>query len=369
MTAHYLAPLTWLRAIAALFVVISHGLRTAEIKYAPADEPGSFLPLHFLDLGTFGVYLFFALSGCTLFISSQHKLNNIGQVGSFYMKRFMRIWPAFAFSLALYLVFIEVFTRLYTSPTAFWGHPQLSQAYTATDVLQYLTLTFNFSGTQDLFIGPYWSLPVEFQYYLMLPLVVALMRIKSLTFVAPVLMGAGLYALGQASLIDIARDEVFRMAFVFFGGVLIAKAYPHISLRLPFAVALCVLAGIIGVAGLFKTEMLTPPSGVPFFSDLWNVYGTLALASLSVAIITKAPQKPSKMLEVLHQYGEVSYSVYLFHMLFVAIAALCVVNFEIYGSALKLSFILSFSVIGSFLFSIMTYRYIEEPSIRFGRKF
>jgi peptidoglycan/LPS O-acetylase OafA/YrhL len=69
----HLDGLTWLRAISALLVICSHVIRTAESNYGTfpkMDIPNFF---YAFDLGTFGVLLFFTLSGTTLYISNSNK--------------------------------------------------------------------------------------------------------------------------------------------------------------------------------------------------------------------------------------------------------------------------------------------------------
>ena len=87
MKQGYLNSLTWLRALAAFFVVVSHSIRTAEVKYSVSDEESYFFPVSLLDLGTFGVYLFFALSGCTLYLSNGDKFKTRYSYYSFFVKR------------------------------------------------------------------------------------------------------------------------------------------------------------------------------------------------------------------------------------------------------------------------------------------
>jgi peptidoglycan/LPS O-acetylase OafA/YrhL len=373
MDKQYVEPLTWLRALAAFFVVISHAVRASEFQYAPHDEASYFFPLSFLSLGTFGVYLFFALSGCTLFISNHEKIATLSDFWSFYVKRFMRIWPAFAVSLLVYLVFIEVFRAFYGADKSFWI-AQFLKDYSLGNVIQYLSLTFNITGPRDLFVGPYWSLPVEFQYYLLFPVAVMLMRIKRLGFVAPIVLGGILYWLYIESVRHtythglFYSNEIFRMGFVFFGGLLLAKCRQAVRYQVSFKWSIVTMAAIVLLAGLIKTNIVMVPESIPFISDKWNLYGILALATVFFALLTKPLTSRSKILDFIHSYGEVSYSIYLFHMLFVGMATLLVINLGIYGSGPKLLFILFFTLIGSYLFSIYTYRYIELPSIAMGRR-
>lgn len=366
MQQQYLKTLTWLRAFAAFFVVVSHSLRTSEVAYATKDVPSYFLPINLLDLGTFGVYLFFALSGCTLYISNHEKINKMHDLIPFYTKRFFRIWPIFAISLAIYLIFIEFFRYNYHANPEFWI-AQFLKEYKISDVFIYLTLTFNLTGPNGLFIGPYWSLPVEFQYYLLLPFTLLLMK-RKFKFLPPLMFGFVLYMLYLEQIFNIDRIEIFKMGYVFFGGVLIAQYYQKIPFKIPFNLSIFTFSLIILFTGMIRNNLLVIPDDIPFIWDKFNLYGILSLLSLVLALITLPPSRDYKLLSFIHKYGTISYSIYLFHMLFLGIASLLVIHFEIYGDTLKLLFVLSFSLVGSYYFSVLTYKYIELKFIKLGRE-
>lgn len=99
MVKNHLDVLTWLRAIAAMLVIVTHVKSATYVAYSTNDEPSYSFAISLLDLGAFAVYLFFALSGCTLFISNSQNLKSLSSFGDFFIKRFMRIWPLFAISL------------------------------------------------------------------------------------------------------------------------------------------------------------------------------------------------------------------------------------------------------------------------------
>ena len=71
---------------------------------------------------------------------------------------------------------------------------------------------------------------------------------------------------------------------------------------------------------------------------------------------------------LLNEYGEISYSIYLFHLVFVGFSAIIVTRLGIYGNLPKMLFVLGFSVVGSYFFCRFTYAAIEEPSIEVGRR-
>jgi len=331
------------------------------------DEGSYFFPLSLLDLGTFGVYLFFGLSGCTLYISNHKRIDSVYDIVPFMVKRFFRIWPAFAVSLLVYIVFIEIFRFFYTSNREVWIAQFLNE-YTFSDVLRYLSLTFNITGPKDLFIGPYWSLPIEFQYYLLLPFSLLLMKIKGFGVLSPLLFGGVLYFCYREKLFDVESQLVFKMGFVFFGGVLLAKYYQLVERRIPFILSVFVFSLLVLLAGLVKIDAIVVPSYIPLFNDKWNIFGIISLAAVALALLTTPPVNSSKILTFMNSYGTVSYSIYLYHMLFLGVAALLTMKFEFLGGNLGLYFVLAFSLIGSYLFSILSYRYIEKPFVSIGHR-
>lgn len=365
MSQQYLNTLTWLRAFAAFFVVVSHSIRATEVPYSSLDEASYFFPLTLLDLGTFGVYLFFALSGCTLYISNHNKVDNISDFIPFFVKRFFRIWPAFAISLFVYIMFIEVFQNFYDSDKSFWI-AQFLREYGWQDVLSYLSLTFNITGPKGLFIGPYWSLPVEFQYYLLLPFLLLLMKFKYLAFVSPILFGGLLYLLYREQYFEIDRTEVFKMGFVFFGGVLLAKYYKYFSFKVSFLKATFIFMLLVIFAGTIRTGVVVVPEYIPFISDRWNLYGIISLISVALALISDPPKNNSRLLDFIHSYGTISYSIYLYHMLVLGVAILLVIRFKIFGDSQKQFFVLGFTLLFSYLLSKVTYAYTEKKFIKVG---
>ncbi|MEN0038934.1 MAG: acyltransferase [Cellvibrio sp.] len=366
MVKHHLNVLTWLRAIAAMLVIVTHVKSATYVAYSANDEPSYSFAISLLDLGDFAVYLFFALSGCTLFISNSQNLKSLGSFGDFFIKRFMRIWPLFAISMLFYMVFIEIFRNYYNSDMTYWISNFLKE-YNFINILQYLSLTFNITGPKYLFQGPYWSLPVEFQYYLMLPFCVYLMRGVLSSFFVPALFSAVLYALYKTDLLSFNDSSLFKMGFSFFGGVVLAKLYQLYSYRIPLWGSLLSIVLTILAVGLVQVAIIEIPPSLPFVADKWNFFGLAAVVCVFFALFAEERTVKNPVLDFLSFYGEISYSVYLFHMMFVGAAVLLVIHLGITGGTEKLLFVLALSFVGSFVFSIFTYKYIEKPFIQLGR--
>jgi peptidoglycan/LPS O-acetylase OafA/YrhL len=359
----YIEQLTWLRGIAAFLVVLTHTLRATEVRYSPHDVPSYFLPMNLMDLGSYGVTLFFALSGCTLFISHAEKMD-FKNMWSFYVKRFFRVWPAFIVSLFIYACFVPVFKNLYPDPHGFWIENQFYVNYGVHDVINYALLIFNITGPSNLFNGAYWSLPVEFQYYLLFPVLVGSLRLVGV--LGPVVIGFLLYWAPHLGGINVDRTEVFTLAFSFCGGILAAYLFTHTKRRLSMPVGLVLLFSCLMLAAMAEPLYSRIPR-LAEFSNQWNWYAFASILTVLVALMSTF-QLPSLLEAFLKKYGTISYSVYLYHNLFVGLAVLMIVNFGIVGSHQKLWFTFFLALVPSYFVANWSYLHVEKRFIDIGRK-
>ncbi len=358
---NYIDQLTWLRGLAAFFVIVSHTIRATEVKYSTEDQTSGSTLLSLFDIGSFGVVLFFALSGCTLYISNSNKVSRQYLV-IFYVKRFFRIWPAFVISLAVYMVFRFVFATYYGEPQGHWVEQQLLLPYSIYDVFSYLTFTFNVTGPEGLFNNAYWSLPVEFQYYLIFPIIIASLKFG---VIGPIILSIALYFFPKFGLYQFDSNTVFTLAFSFCGGVLVGYIYKKHLFHINTFSGLFLFFSLMCTASAISQSYITLPD-FPIISGVWNWYGALAIASVFIVLITKV-NLHHKIELLLKHYGTISYSTYLYHNLFIAIAVLFIINFEIYDKNLRLFVTFFFTLISSYIAASVSYKYIEKPSIVIGR--
>lgn len=358
---NYIDQLTWLRGIAAFFVIVSHTMRATEVKYSTNDEISSSFFLSLFDAGNFGVVLFFALSGCTLYISNSNKVGH-KDIITFYIKRFFRIWPAFFVSLILYIGFGFIFSALYTDPQGYWVEKQFLTQYSIYDLFSYLSFTFNITGPEGLFNNAYWSLPVEFQYYIIFPIIVASLKFGAF---GPIIIGILLFLLPKLGLFEIDKSSVFTLAFSFCGGVLVGYIYKKTNFRIKPCIGIVLLITLIGMAVAITRAYILLPD-IPIISGKWNWYGGIAIVTIFVALVTKINLN-NKIETFLQHYGTISYSTYLYHNIFVATAVLFIIHFEIYDSNLRLFITFSFTLVASYIFANISYLYVEKPSITLGR--
>lgn len=150
----HIPPLTGARGFAAIWVVLFH-------LWQAQEQPH--IGLAFLDLtpffacGYFGVDLFFVLSGYLLAIPYiQARMNGHAQpsLRIFWCNRLKRVLPAYLTQLAI-LFGVAAF---------------LGKEITLQEIATHLTLSFNLFDNTSSFNPVYWSMPVEWDFYVILPL-------------------------------------------------------------------------------------------------------------------------------------------------------------------------------------------------------
>ena len=137
-----------LRGIACLLVVFYH--LNVNIGSSPV-----------ILWGFTGVHVFFVLSGyliCKPFIKALSGTQPLPKVASFYLKRFIRIYPPYLVALLIYI------------GLRFATHSKIP---TTGDIVSHIGLLFNY-GPQNYYLSinpAFWSLSIEAQFYLALPLI------------------------------------------------------------------------------------------------------------------------------------------------------------------------------------------------------
>lgn len=234
-----IASLDGVRAMAFLLVLLLHvSLMTLRLGLWQLGT-NAFLAA-FLMAGSSGVTLFFVLSGFLLFLPYSQALlfkKAWPSAKIFYMRRILRIFPAYFFSLFLLV---------------FFSKPFLLQPHNWTTLLPFLTFTMDFSNSA-IINGPYWTLATEFQYYLLLPLI----------------------ALGIAGLARLVRAE--RRVWVVVGSLLAMMAW-GIGTRwwgeafvvVPHALINKVLIVVYGVNGKFFEDFAVGMLLAIFYTALNN---------------------------------------------------------------------------------------------------
>ncbi len=181
-----LAGVDGLRAVAALWVVFFHIHVFSQVRFSRV--PGLDL---FLRSGSTGVSLFLVISGFCLYVPFAGGRADRFKTGRFLWRRCCRLLPAYYVSLVL-AVAINQFSGDWLGVERFTV-PQLS-----LQVLAHLTLVHSlFPSTFYSLSGVYWSLGLEWQLYLGLPLLV---------------LGIRRFGLPATALVAITCNVAYRLA-------------------------------------------------------------------------------------------------------------------------------------------------------------
>jgi len=201
-----------LRGIAIIAVLLFHTLSTAygydalpwRGWFRDFSVPVSFLCFLPLSFGQVGVAIFFVVSGFCIHMSFQQQ----GQRwGSFFIRRFFRIYPPYLAALIFFALFLLLHSRLnYHSQQVWMQHkfelPQLASQFWL-QLLTHLFLIHNclpltFSGI----VGSFWSLAIEAQLYLLYPALLALVAKLGWRRTMVILAGCELLIRGMDGLIQ-----------------------------------------------------------------------------------------------------------------------------------------------------------------------
>ncbi len=291
-----------LRGLAVLAVVLGHYF--GEVRHG----------FYILAAGWVGVDVFFTLSG---FLIGGILLDNRGAsnfFSTFYMRRTCRIFPIYFVTIPLVLVYIGA----YSSSVA-WIDPALP-------VGTYLTYTQNlymtYIGSQgNSWLLPTWSLAVEEQFYILLPLIVffvsprGLFRISLvLIFVAPIIRASMLFAggthqIGAYVLLPCRWDLLFLgviAALIWRDQRLWALVRTRNALPLKVAALAC---GWITVATMSAERLLD----VPLLHSVGLLFLGICTASYILLIVSDFYRGTILKSRGLCFFGSISYGLYLIH--------------------------------------------------------
>jgi len=297
-----------LRALAALWVVFFHIHAFSQARFA--FLPGFDL---FLRSGSTGVSLFLVLSGFCLYIPFAGGRTDRFKTDQFFRRRCRRLLPAYYVSLSLALA-------LTVLGAAQLGYEHFTALQLGWQILTHLTFLHTlFPSTFYSLNGAYWSLGLEWQLYLGLPLLVVGIRRYGLRATALAVIACNVvYRVGLALAIQrglLAGDSLLAMAvlpnqlpgrwaeFVF--GMVVAELYAtgqiarwaaktkYVLLLLAVLIPLSILASGLAVSHL--------------------VYGLVFSMLLVVVLASNNLVSQFCSWRPLVALGTMSYSLYLVH--------------------------------------------------------
>jgi len=252
--------------------------------------------------GTYGVYMFFVLSGSSLAYTYAGRLNSMRGVAAFLATRWLRLAPLYVAVCLVFLVFLFFRTGAWTD-----------------SIVERLLMNASFAfGFRDpaiwaLGIGG-WSLGIEFAYYLAFPLVLMLLPRRALcALVATAVVALQWWWIhrtaGSAEGYEInavAYHQLPAFAAYFFGGCVIGYWRRQRAGAVPLRWA---VAAWVAMAVLMLT-LNTAQAG----TQLLGVRGAvLFTACFAIVFASGHAQVGSRLAPLAKWLGDITYGCYLLH--------------------------------------------------------
>ena len=315
--------------------------------------------LHLSGLGSLGVQLFFVLSGFLITGILLDKVADPNYYKSFYIRRALRILPAYMLTLVALRVFKGV-------P---WNY-----------ILACVLFIANMSrlvGASSFEYGVLWSLAVEEQFYLIWPWVVRRYSRKTLFKIMVAILIAS--PLLRAALAVLHQDTYFKswdnVDFLLYGAVValaVRQGFLHSGNIRPVARRLLVFAAVFFVPATFGAMY---EETLPWVNVVFNGFGRLPYLALFVGMLLLvvaghseqrglAPARRSAAMRTMFFFGDISYGLYLIHSLVFYVfdkwtAATWFAGFKHDAAILNLRGLICILV--SILLATLSRRYYEQP--------
>jgi len=298
-----------LRGVAILLVLFLHG-------FAHLVDPASFTGIQWFfvtatSYGWIGVHLFFVLSGLLITGILLDSRSRPGYYRRFYTRRALRILPA-------YYALLLLLGLLSRSSWLAGHHVGIPFVLFSVIYLSNLTPLFGIPIQYTVL----WSLAVEEHFYLVWPAIVRRVSVRSLAFVAlAVFVSAPVVRLVSLQLGSVVDENFYTWCNA--DGLALGALLSVVlrGSRIPRSV----LWGVSGVAAILSAVTLawgarlgtlawTSASGFALRLTILNI-GLAGLVVITLLLGT-SPAKGLVNLRALRFLGEISYGLYLIHMLF-----------------------------------------------------
>lgn len=355
-TAIYFPGLNGIRAIAAIAVVISHTtLALKDFNLNPAifgvfadGKPKG------LNLAGYGVSIFFVLSGFLItYLLLKEKEKSDIDVKKFYVRRILRIWPLYYLYFAIVILISWIMYR---------------EIHNLSSINFYIFFSANIPfilGSEINYLGHYWSLGVEEQFYLFWPWICK--KVNRLLFFCISLLGIFVFV------------KLYCHVF-----------YPNSVIELFLNVTRfhCMLIGAIGAILYYKKHQIVNKIFVNKTLQIisWAILFLVAINQFHIAsvidneiisvvaviiiigqieIMTRIVNLDLSLFDYL---GKISYGIYVVHPLLILLLSK-VIGKMVLPSSLKYILVYCLVLLLTLLVSHLSYTYFEKYFLNLKKRF
>ncbi len=358
--------LTGLRGLAALWVLLLHAF---SLSGKPEMLPTAFAWL--FQMGWAGVDIFFTLSAFLLsipYVLALRKKEPAPDTQVYFKRRFARILPAYYLQLGLLLLLVS--TGI--AKSVFWYAPTLEAT------LAHIVFWFNSFPLVPAYVSPWWTLPVELGFYLMLPWLAKCLTDKRWWYL---LLGVAASLLYRHAVLHSGfqrSEEIYWVEhlpgrlFQFLIGMLAAfffvkwrEKYQAMPSVIRNAVLLAASSGLIMLPALgwFVGDAY---NGAPTTHPLlayWHLFASLLIASILLMLVSGKTWLDGLLNAWPMQWlGTISYGLYLWHY-----PVMLLLREQMGGMQYVKTDFISFFIIG-FLVSItlafLSWHWLEAPMLK-----
>lgn len=356
-----------LRGIASLWVLVGHISLLIHCHITLISSPG------------IGVDLFILLSGYLMaknYIERQQKepWQHASTIKKFWVRRFFRIAPLYYLLLIIALVYGPWFGEMRDTLAHFYsGTATESSRYTDRSLANILTHFSFLFGLLPAYgfntVLPDWSIGLEMQFYLLFPFIM-LVTLR-LGYAASMIGIMALCCMGRFILAD--YYEAFEMPSmiliklnIFISGMLLAEAVRRKSLLyVVFALLGPVASVIIGLDAIPLQIAMEVLMILGMAAILWQHAESSLMARL-IAV-------PRKLLNnrLSTWLGDVSFSVYLLHLLIVIPAIALLLTHTSLGDKsdiVRFAIICAVCIPITYALAALLFKFVEKPGILIGKK-
>jgi peptidoglycan/LPS O-acetylase OafA/YrhL len=349
-----------LRGLLALWVFIFHACRFCGIT--------TFL----IPNGGFAVNVFMILSG---FVISRLLISKPEPYLPYLARRAARIYPAYLIALMSGIVISGLISSVYAEIP--WPQEDITREVIRHTiemqkfiplVTVHLALLHGIFPEEILktsslaFVGPAWSLSLEWQFYLIAPFLVALIISRRWQTIA--IAGVILIAILTPRLLmnfTYVVPSFFPASIAFFGvGIVSALLYDHIrQARKEFLIyggfgIICALLSCIG---------LWSHNDIPFVIWIIALLSAMEPENIGLKMVSKfLTCAPVKFM------GRISYGFYVYHTTVYICVASLLFSIGVHEKIVMLAGILLISLPVTFSLAALSYHFIELPVMRYAKK-
>ena len=365
---YYRPELDALRFIAFLCVFFVHRL-----DLAPVDQ-AEYYWFHNISLvGNFGVPVFFLLSAFLITELLTREREQTGKVHpmAFYVRRILRIWPLYFLVFFGWVLLTPLFPQFALPPVAWF-------AFTLFAGNWYISIH---EWLPAYPLNPLWSISVEEQFYILIPLLAAYGGRRGLKIAAYLFFGIAYvfiiyYGLRPTKNFNSAWTNSFVQFQFFSAGILLSLCLkgkiPQWSLVIRFFMILAALC-----CWLVASIVCGIHADTPHLSNVAeSITGWLLILLGAILLFLGLLGIPEKFLPKPVVYlGRISYGLYVFHISFYWLVFQTFNNelvafskfLHLYEWRNSVGFVIAFVL--AVAISMLSYRFFEKPFLRLKKRF